>query len=326
MNKLKFLLGFIILVAVLVFAATRTSPTPTTSTTTSPGQSPMLGGCPLFPANNVWNTRVDNLPVDSNSAAYIASIGATRGIKADFGSGLWEGEPIGIPYVVVPRGQPKVAVSFDYDDESDPGPYPIPPNAPVEGGSDHHVLVVEQGTCKLYETWDSTKQPNGSWRAGSGAVFDLNSNALRPASWTSADAAGLPILPGLARYDEVAAGSINHALRFTVQRTRSSYKWPARHEASSDNSANLPPMGQRFRLKASFNISSYPPQAQVILTALKTYGMILADNGSNWFISGAPDPGWDNSVLAQLASVRGSDFESVDQSGLQSDPNSGQVR
>jgi hypothetical protein len=227
---------------------------------------------------------------------------------------------------VVPATQAGVNVTFEYDDESDHEPYPIPPNPPIEAGGDRHILIVQQGSCKLYELFAAEQQPNGSWHAGAGAIFDLRSNALRPDTWTSADAAGLPILPGLARRDEVLAGEINHALRFTAERTRSSYIWPARHEASDITDLNVPPMGQRFRLKASFDISGYPAYAQVILRALKKYGMILADNGSNWYVSGANDTGWDDDALNELKNLRGSDFEAVDVSSLQIDPNSGQAK
>jgi len=282
----------------------------------------------VFPANSVWNTRVDHLPVDSNSAAYVATIGATRGVHPDFGSGTWDGGPIGIPYTIVTGIQPKVPISFDYADESDPGPYPIPPDAPIEGGSgstgDRHVLVLERDSCTLYETFSSYPQSGGGWRAGSGAVFNLRSHALRPSGWTSADAAGLAILPGLVRFDEVASGEIRHALRFTAPQTRRAFVWPARHYASSLTGANYPPMGQRFRLKAGVDISRFSAEVQVILRALKTYGMILADNGSAWYISGAPDPRWDNDVLVgQLGQIRGSDFEAVDEASLMVDPDSG---
>lgn len=290
---------------------------------------PTIGGCPLFPANNIWNTDISALPVSLNSASYVASIGLTGHIHADFGSGTYNGSPIGIPYVVVPGNQATVPVQFDYSGESDPGPYPIPSNAPIEGGAqstgDRHVLIVNSGTCKLYEMFAAYPQSNGSWHAGSGAVWNLNSNALRPASWTSADAAGLSILAGLVRYDEVAAGVINHAIRFTVAVTQKAYIWPARHYASSNTNLAVPPMGLRLRLKASVDISGFSPQNQIILTALKHYGMIVADNGANWFIGGAPDDRWNNDDLAQLRSIVGSDFEAVDESGLQVDPNSGQA-
>jgi hypothetical protein len=293
--------------------------------------SPTVGGCPVFPPDNIWNVPVNTLPIDPNSSTYVNGIGANTGLHPDFGSGTWQGGPIGIPYVVVPQSQAKVPISFDYADESDPGPYPIPPNAPIEGGpastGDRHVIVVEQGTCKLYETWSSYPQNGGtSWHAGSGALFDLKSNNLRPAGWTSADAAGLPILPGLVRYDEVASGSIKHALRFTVQKVRNTYIWPGRHKAGSTTGNSYPPFGQRFRLKASFNISGYSHDTQVILTALKTYGMILADIGSNWYISGAPDPGWqDDTLLTELGGVKGSNFEAVDESSLRVNVDSGQA-
>ena len=291
---------------------------------------PVIAGCPILPADNVWNAHVDLLPVDARSADYIASIGPGTGLHPDFGSGTWDGGPIGIPYAVVPGSQPLVPVSFDYADESDPGPYPIPANAPIEGGAassgDRHVLLVDSGDCKLYELYAAYPQPDGSWRAGSGAVFDLRSNALRPATWTSADAAGLPILPGLVRYEEIAAGTIPHALRFTVAHTRDEFVWPARHEASSNTSPAVPPMGQRFRLKAGFDVSGFPKSVQVILVALKSYGMFVADNGSNWYISGVPDERWDNDELHVLNQVHGSDFEAVDESSLMVNPDSAQVR
>ena len=298
-------------------------PRPVNGTPTS------LGRCSLFPRSSYWYANVSTLPVHPSSAGFVASIGASSGLKADFGSGLWDGGPIGIPYVVVGAGQPKVPVSFEYADESDPGPYPIPADAPVEGGAtsggDRHVLVVDQTDCRLYETW-STFRDGGGWRAGSGAVFDLSSNALRPAGWTSADAAGLPILPGLVRFDEVAAGRIDHAIRITVPRTQKRYVWPARHFASSRTDANLPPMGLWLRLRAGYDTSGFPREAQVILEALKQHGAIVADNGSAWYLSGAPDERWDNDALATLRRVPGSAFEAVDTSSLVSGPDSGQVR
>ncbi|HLG63439.1 MAG TPA: hypothetical protein VKY19_15985 [Ktedonosporobacter sp.] len=290
--------------------------------------APSVGGCPLYPADNIWNRDISTLPVHPNSANFINSIGLTGHVHADFGSGLYNGEPIGIPFAVVSGNQPAVPVSFSYSDESDPGPYPIPANVPIEGGAqstgDRHVIVVDSATCKLYEMFNSFPQSNGSWKADSGAVWNLNSNALRPRKWTSADAAGLPILAGLARYDEVAAGAINHALRFTVSKTQRAFLWPARHYASSSTNPNLPPMGLRLRLKASVNVAAYPPQSRVILTALQHYGMIVADNGSSWFISGAPDSRWNNDDLAQLKNIHGSDFEVVDESKLQVSANSAQ--
>ncbi|HZR82229.1 MAG TPA: hypothetical protein VFD92_14135 [Candidatus Binatia bacterium] len=287
--------------------------------------------CQMFPANNVWNRDVSGLPPHPLSDDYVASIGMSAPLHPDFGGALYRNAPIGIPYTVVPSIQPLVPISFLYDDESDPGPYPLPPFAPVEGGAkpgvgkgDAHVLVVETGSCTLWEVYAAKSHVKGaSWSAGSGAVFDLTSNALRPAGWTSADAAGLPILPGLVRWDETEAGVIAHAIRFTAPRTQSAYVWPARHEASSSSDPALPPMGVRFRLKSTFNVSSFSPRNQVILTALKTYGMILADNGSSWFISGTPDPRWDDDELNELKTLHGSDFEAVDTSSLIVDPDSG---
>lgn len=293
------------------------------------GQTP--AGCPILPINNIWNRRVDDQPVDARSDAYVASIGVAAGLHPDFGSGLYEGKPFGIPLVRVPVGQPGVRVSFTgAADESDPGPYPIPADAPVENGScsngDRHVIVVQDGTCMLYELYDAWQQTNGSWRAYSGAIFDLRSNALRPAGWTSADAAGLPILPGLVRYEEIAAGGIEHALRFTAARTRRDQVWPARHQAGATGDLDVPSMGQRFRLKASVDISAFSLTNQIILRALKTYGMILADNGSNWFLSGAPDDRWDNDDLHELQDgIRGSDFEAVDVSSLMVHADSGEA-
>jgi hypothetical protein len=286
-----------------------------------------ISGCPMFPADNVWNTPVDSLPVDLNSDAYINSIGPSTNLHADFGAN-WNGGPFGIPYITVPGNQPRVAITFGYAGESDPGPYPIPTAAPIEGGpdsdGDRHVLVVDRTNCVLYEMYDSWPNSNGTWHAGSGAVYTLTSNALRPDGWTSADAAGLPILPGLVRYDEVKAGAINHAIRFTAQHTQRDYIWPARHYASTITSTLVPPMGQRFRLKATFPISG-PADLQVILTAMKTYGLILADNGSNWYISGVPDARWDDDVLNLLKKIPGSNFEAVDESCLMVNINSGQV-
>jgi hypothetical protein len=286
---------------------------------------PTLAGCPLFPADHVWNVAVDTLPVDANSAAYVATIGTGKYVHPDFGT-VYAGAPNGIPYVVVDATQPAVAVTFDYNDESDPGPYPVPANAPIEGGAqsggDRHVLVVDSATCKLYEMFAAYPNGNGSWHAGSGAVYDLRGYALRPSTWTSADAAGLPMLPGLVRYDEVAAGEIAHALRFTAPQTRSAFIWPARHQASSLTGSAYPPMGQRFRMKASVDISKFVPNVQVILRALKKYGMFLADNGSSWYVSGVPDPRWSDDELHQIQQLHGSDFEAVDESSLIVDANS----
>ena len=292
---------------------------------------PSLAGCPVLPADNVWNTPVDHLPVDRNSTGYIATIGASTGVHPDFGAAIWEGGPIGIPYNLVPGNIAQVKVSFEYAEESDPGPYPIPDDAAIEGGSnatgDRHVLVLDQQKCLLYEMFSSYRQSDGSWQAGSGAIFDMRSHALRPSGWTSADAAGLPILPGLVRYDEVAAGEIRHALRFTAPRTQKAFVWPARHYASSLTASNYPPMGKRFRLRASFDVSTFSPDVQVILRALKKYGMMLADNGSAWYISGAPDPRWNDDVLVtELRRVKGTDFEAVDETPLIIKVDSGQAR
>ncbi len=292
--------------------------------------APTMSGCPVFPADNVWNTRVDWLPVHPNSAAYVNSIGAASGFHMDFGSGLYEGAPIGIPFITVPGTQPKVPVSFDVADESDAGPYPIPPTAPIEGGpasdGDRHVLVLDRDNCKLYETFYSFPVNGGtSWQAYSGAVYTLGSHALRPSTWTSADAAGLPVLPGLARFDEVAAGKIEHALRFTASVTQRAFIWPARHFASSNTDTARPPMGLRLRLKSNVNIDAFPAQAKVIAQAMKTYGIILADNGSNWFVSGAPDDRWDNNALRVVNGLRGSDFEAVDTAPLMIGVDSGQA-
>ena len=278
------------------------------------GPSIDLGGRRIFPEDNPWNRDISGLPVDPSSEALIRGIGAATGLHPDFGT-VYQGRPNGIPYVVVPGTQRRVPVRFEYADESDPGPYPIPDDAPVEGGpdgrGDRHVLVVDRDSWKLYELFDAHKEARG-WRAGSGAVFDLNSNALRPAGWTSADAAGLPVLPGLVRYDEaVTRGEIRHALRFTCRRSRRAYVAPARHFASRSNDPALPPLGMRVRLKSSYPVGNLPPAARAIATALKRYGMILADNGSDWYISGAPDPRWDDDELAALRRIKGSDFEVV---------------
>ncbi len=292
-------------------------------------QAPTIGGCTVFPADNVWNTPIDTLPVDANSTTYVNTIGAGLGLKADFGAGLWDGGPIGIPFVTVSGNQTKYPATFLYWDESDPGPYAVPLNAPIEGGSqstgDRHAIAVDTGNCILYELYRAFPQA-ASWQADSGAIFNLNSHLLRPATWTSADAAGFAIFPGLVRYDEVLAGEIRHAIRFTVPETRREFIWPARHYASSLTGTQYPPMGQRFRLKAGFNISGFSPANQVILRALQKYGMMLADNGSAWFMSGAPDERWNNSDLNALRSILGSNFEAVDESSLMLDPDSGQAR
>jgi hypothetical protein len=308
--------------ALLLAACEGSSPTPPGGDEDGGGQVPGLGpGASLngrrpFPADNAWNQDVSREPVDPASTTLIAACGAGRGLHPDFGT-VWNGAPNGIPYVVVSGGQGKVPVTFDYDDESDPGPYPIPPKAPIEGGTsgtgDRHVLVIDRDAWKLYELYDAHPVNGGaSWRAGSGAVFDLAGNALRPAGWTSADAAGLPIFPGLVRYDEVVEQQeIRHALRFTCPVTRRAYVHPARHFASSRTDAGLPPMGMRVRLRADLDVSGYPPNVQVILRAMQRYGMLLADNGSAWYVSGAPDPRWSDDELATLSRVRSNDFEVV---------------
>jgi hypothetical protein len=285
--------------------------------------------CSIFPSDNVWNTPIDTLPVHASSGTYINAIGATNSLHPDFGT-VWNGAPNGIPYMIVPSTQPLVPVVYTaYGSESDPGPMPIPANAPVEGGpngaGDRHVLVVQLGTCKLYELFYAFPQPDGSWRAASGAVWNLGSHTLRRDAWTSADAAGLPMFPGLVRYDEVQSGAINHALRFTVSKTQAAHLWPARHHTSQQGT-QYPPMGLRFRLKASFNISSFSPTNQVILRALKKYGMFVSDNGSSWYLSGAPDPRWNDDDLHNLHRVKGSDFEAVNEAGLQIALDSGQAR
>lgn len=284
--------------------------------------------CALFPSGSHWRADVTGLPVHPDSDALIAAIGADRTVKADFGSGLWEGGPIGIPFAVVPADQRRVPVTFDYADESDPGGYPIPPDAPVEGGpqsdGDRHVIVLTEGECRLYELFDAHPRGDG-WHAGSGAIWDLDSHALRPDGWTSADAAGLPILPGLVRFEEVRAGVIDHAIRFTAPRTRASYVWPARHQAGSQD-PSLPPMGLRVRLRADFTVDDLPEQARVVARALQTKGAILADNGSPWFLSGVPDERWDNDALRALGRIPGSAFEVLDSSRLQLEPDSEAAR
>jgi len=289
-----------------------------------------LAGCGLFPADHVWNVAVTGLPVDPESDAYVGSIGNEIGLHPDFGSGLWEGGPIGIPFTEVDRATPRAQVAFDYADESDPGPYPIPAQPPIEGGpesdGDRHILLWDRGGCRLYELYAAYPQSDGSWQAGSGAIYDLAGYDLRPQGWTSADAAGLPILPGLVRYEEVAAGEIRHALRFTAPDTRRTYVWPARHFASDLEDPRLPAMGQRFRLRSDVDLASFSPEVRVILRALQVYGMMLADNGSAWYLNGAPDERWDNDVLHEMDRIQGWQFEAVDVSSLQLEPDSGRTR
>jgi hypothetical protein len=285
-----------------------------------------IGGCTVLPANNIWNTPVDTLPVLSNSTAMVTTIGASRGFHADFGAGVWDGGPVGIPFITVSGTQPKYPATFTYADESDPGPYAVPLNAPIEGGSnatgDRHAIAVDTTNCLAYELYNSFPQ-SASWMADAGAIFDLRSNALRPSSWTSADAAGLPILPGLITYDEVLSGEIKHAIRFTAPQSRREFVWPARHYASSLTGTQYPRMGERFRLKASFDISTYPADVQVILRAMKKYGIMLADNGSAWYVSGKPDSRWNNDNLHTMGQLLGANFEAVDATVLRVDPDSG---
>jgi hypothetical protein len=308
---------------------------PTLSATVRPSAAPKPGAparpapCRLFPADSIWHADVSKLPVHRASAAYVGSIGAGSHLHPDFGSGLIDGSPFGIPVTRVPAGQRRVKVTFDYAGESDRGPYPIPADARVEGGpggsGDRHVILHDPAGCRLYELYAAERRGAG-WHAGSGAVYDLRSNRLRPDGWTSADAAGLPIMAGLVRYEEVAAGRVDHAIRVTVPRSRADYVWPARHAASDRRDASLPPMGLRLRLKASVDISGLPRQARVIAQALKTYGVIVADNGSPWFISGTQDSRWDNDALGALKDFTGADFEAVDTLRLMADRNSGRVR
>ena len=289
-----------------------------------PMKGPSLANCPMFPANNIWNAPIDSLPIHAMSEAWIDSIGRDEGFHMDFGSGEWDGGPIGIPFNIVSGlSVAKYAPEFYYPEEADAEPYPIPDNPRIEYGSDHHILIVDTDVCRLYEIYDASFD-NGQWSGGSGAIWDLNSNDLRPETWTSADAAGLPILPGLVRYDGVVGGEIKHALRFTVENT-AGYIWPARH-LTSDPQDEIPPMGARFRLKADYEISGFPPEMQVLLQAMKTYGIMLADNGSNWYVSGAPDEHWDNDMLHLLDVLTGDDFEAVDTSVLIVDVNSGEAR
>jgi len=280
---------------------------------------PSARHCPVFPTSNAWNQHIDKLPVAADSARLIASIGLDAPVHADFGSGKWDGGPIGIPFDVVSRTTPLQRVSFQYADESDRVRYPIPRHVHIEGGAhatgDRHAILVDKSSCRLYELYDLRRTGRG-WTAGSGATWSLRSNHLRPAGWTSADAAGLPIFPGLARWDEAKRGVIDHALRFTAPETRRAYVYPARHYASSSSDPALPPMGLRVRLKASVNIASFPRQARVVLRALQRYGMILADNGSPWYVSGAPSPRWNNDALHALGRLTGADFEVVDTSSL----------
>jgi len=317
--------GLLVLSVVTVFSVTVA-----TGGGTARAGTPVPGaaGCPMFPSDNIWNADISSMPVDVHSAQWLASMdsGSTF-LHPDFGpSG--GATPYGMPYTVVPSGHPFVPVSFQYASESDPGPYPFGADTPIEGGQnatgDRHAIMIDPSTCTLYELYDATYSAGGS-TAGSGAIWNLRSNALRPAGWTSADAAGLPIMPGLLRYDEVQSGQITHAIRMTATTTDTSYLWPARHEAGARSDPTLPPMGARFRLKANFNISGYSPQAQVVLRAMQHYGLILADNGSNWYFGGTADPAWPIALVDELKTIPASAFEAIDESSLMVSPDSGQA-
>jgi len=286
--------------------------------------------CQIFPADNYWHADIRSLPVDSHNAAWLAAMGAsTHNLHPDFGPSGDPSAPYGIPVTVASAGQARVSVTFDYADESDQAPYPLDAATRIEGGADasgdRHAIVVTADTCELFETWDTNETAAG-WTAGSGARWSLSSDSLRPDGWTSADAAGLPILPGLLRVDEVAAGHVDHAIRFTTNRTEPAHLWPARHDASSDDDTSLPPMGARFRLKASLDISRYNAETQVVLRAMQTYGLVLADNGSPWYFQGTADNAWSNSLISQLKTIPANAFEAVDTSGLEISPSTGASR
>ncbi len=309
---------------------TTAAPTPTATATLTSAPQPAKAPCAIFPADNVWHADVSGLPVLADSARYVASIGTGRAVHADFGSGNYDGAPIGIPITTVPAGQPGITVSFEYAAESDRGPYPIPASPKIEGGpsstGDRHIILYDPAACRAYELYAAYPTGNGGWKAGSGAVYDLRANALRARGATSADAAGLSILAGLVRYDEVAAGRIDHAIRITAPKTRNTYVWPARHAASSSSDPALPPMGLRLRLKSSVDITKLPPQVRIVALAMKTYGVILADNGSPWYISGAPDDRWSNDALHALGGLTGDSFEAVDTAALMVSPDSAAFR
>jgi hypothetical protein len=280
------------------------------------GRNANLNGFIPFPPDNAWNQNISNSPVDPNSANIINYIGANTPLHPDFGAGLYDGQTMGIPYDIV-SGSPFVTINYTaYGSESDPGPMPVPKNAPIEGyphpgNGDRHVLILDRDNCWLYELYSSYPQSSGNWDAASGAVWDLLNDEQRPYTWTSADAAGLSVFAGLARYDEVASGQIQHALRFTLQNSEDAFTPPATHWAGNSTNPYAAPMGMRMRLQASYDISSFPPQAQTILAALKTYGMIMADNGSSMFITGDPDNRWNNNDLATLKQVPASAFEVI---------------
>jgi hypothetical protein len=312
--------AWVLLVAVAVAAGALLALAHTAQT---PGRALARGlGCPVFPADSAWNQRVDGLPLAGNSDRVVAAIGAGGSLHPTFAAGRYQGEPVGIPFTTVSRRQPRVRVRFAFPAESDRVGYPIPRDVPIEGGprstGDRHAIIVDRDRCRLYEFFRLFPPRPGSrtWRAGSGAVWNLRSNRLRPRGWTSADAAGLPILPGLARYEEVRRGRIDHALRFTVHATRAAFVYPARHYSSNRGDPDLPPMGLRVRLKASVDISRFPRQSRIVLTALKRYGMLVSDNGGDWFVTGAPSRGWDDKDLHQLLRIHGRDFEVVDTGSL----------
>jgi len=297
----------ILLISFFVFACKKAEDEPVIQ----PPEGPAISGLQVFPADNPWNKDISDEPVDPDSENIISGIGNEAKLHPDFGT-VWENTPIGIPYNLVGKDQPVKTISFQYNSESDPGPYPIPSDALIESGSDRHLIVIDTFNLKLYELFAANRTSDNNWTAGSGAVFDLTSNALRPDYWTSADAAGLPVFPGLVRYDEVVEkGVINHALRFTVRNTRNAFIHPATHAASNSTNENYPPMGMRVRLKAGFDITGFSPHVQVILKALKKYGMFVADNGSNWYITGAPDSRWDDDELGELKTIQGKNFEVV---------------
>lgn len=302
-------------------AASLPSHDASTSASTSTSAGPTIDGCPLLPADNIWNTRVDQLPVSPMSATYLASMGGGANLHPTFGHDLSDGFRI----TTVPLGTKWIHPTVTYSDESDHGSYPIPANAQIEGDDDAHVLLLDARRCLEYEFFAVHRTPDGGWQVAAATKFDLTSNALRPDGFTSADAGGLQILPGLVRYDEVASGEIRHALRFTASKTQKAHLWPARHDASHNTDTNLPPMGLRLRLRADFDISRFPPQDQVILRALQRYGMILADNGSPIFLSGVADSRWNDDVLHQLTHVTARDFEAVDTSSWQMLEGSGRV-
>lgn len=322
--------GGLVVVALLSALLTTNAEAAASSPATAGTKVPGAPHCPMFPANNVWNTPITNLPVDVLSSAWLSSMSSsTTLLHPDFGPSGDAAVPYGIPFVVVSPRHPLVNVTFEYASESDRGPYPFGASTPIEGGQsssgDRHAIMVNPKTCTLYELYDA-RYSSSSSTAGSGAIWNLRSNRLRPASWTSADAAGLPILPGLVTYDEVLSGKITHAIRMTAERTDSTYLWPARHEAGARDDPSLPPMGARFRLKRTFNISQYSSQAQVVLRAMQQYGLILADNGSNWYFQGAADPRWPIALINALKTIPANAFQAVNEAGLEISRNSGAAR